>query len=70
MSGTTQGGKLAAIKNKTKYGRDFYRLIGAKGGKKSNTGGFAAGEEGRKRASIFGAIGGSKSRRKKDSIDS
>ena len=34
MAGTVQGGKAAAITNKTKYGEDFYQKIGAKGGKK------------------------------------
>jgi hypothetical protein len=63
MAGTARGGRLAAEKNKKKYGADFYRLIGAKGGKNGRNGGFAAGEQGRKRASYYGAIGGSISRR-------
>jgi hypothetical protein len=63
MPGTPEGGRAAALKNKKKYGSDFYRRIGAKGGRNGRTGGFAAGEEGRKRASRFGAIGGSISRR-------
>jgi uncharacterized protein len=63
MSGTARGGRLAAQKNKRKYGSDFYKLIGSKGGKNSRSGGFAAGEEGKKRASYYGAIGGSISRR-------
>ncbi|HEX7633636.1 MAG TPA: KGG domain-containing protein [Candidatus Saccharimonadales bacterium] len=54
---------MAAQKNKKKYGSDFYAKIGRKGGQASNTGGFAAGSAGRKRASIYGAIGGSVSRR-------
>jgi hypothetical protein len=65
MAGTAKGGRLAAIKNKQKYGTDFYKRIGAKGGHNGRTGGFAAGEEGRKRASQFGAIGGSVSRRRR-----
>jgi len=64
MAGTKQGGKLAAEKNKKKYGPDFYARIGREGGKKGKTGGFAAGEEGRKRASYWGSIGGSISRRR------
>jgi hypothetical protein len=64
MAGTARGGRLAAEKNKKRYGADFYRIIGAKGGQNGRTGGFAAGEEGRKRASRYGAIGGSISRRK------
>jgi hypothetical protein len=64
MAGTAKGGRLAAEKNKAKYGSDFYSKIGKKGGERGHTGGFAAGEEGRKRASRFGAIGGSISKRK------
>lgn len=41
MAGTIAGGKEAAITNKAKYGEDFYKRIGAKGGKKGTTGGFA-----------------------------
>lgn len=41
MAGSIQGGKLAAVTNKSKYGNNFYRIIGAKGGRASNTGGFA-----------------------------
>lgn len=63
MAGTAKGGRLAAEKNKKKYGPDFYARIGAKGGKMGRTGGFAAGEAGRKRASYWGSIGGSISRR-------
>jgi len=64
MAGTSEGGKRAAATNKRKYGPDFYREIGAKGGKLGKTGGFAAGEEGRKRARIYGAVGGHISRRR------
>jgi hypothetical protein len=63
MAGTAKGGRLAAEKNKKKHGSDFYSRIGKLGGQRGRTGGFAAGEEGRKRASEFGAIGGSISRR-------
>ena len=45
MSGTKVGGQKAAQKNKELYGSDFYKKIGAKGGKKSTTGGFAANPE-------------------------
>lgn len=65
MAGTEKGGKEAAKTNKKKYGPDFYARIGAKGGKKGHTGGFAAGREGRERARKFGAIGGRLSRRGK-----
>jgi uncharacterized protein len=60
MAGTVKGGKLAAEKNKQKYGADFYAKIGAKGGKKSRTGGFFANRE---LARIAGAKGGRISRR-------
>lgn len=63
MAGTAKGGRQAAMKNKKKYGSDFYSRIGRMGGQRGTTGGFAAGEEGRKRASIYGALGGAKSRR-------
>lgn len=63
MAGTPKGGRIAANKNKQKHGADFYSRIGKMGGQASKTGGFAAGEEGRKRASHYGAIGGSISRR-------
>jgi hypothetical protein len=63
MAGTAKGGRLAAQKNKKKYGSDFYSKIGRLGGQRGTTGGFAAGSEGRKRASTYGAIGGARSRR-------
>jgi hypothetical protein len=47
-----------------KYGPDFYARIGAKGGKKGHTGGFAAGKEGLERARKWGAVGGKISRRR------
>ena len=62
MSGTKQGGKKAAETNKLKYGEDFYKRIGSKGGKKSTTGGFFAN---RKLAVIAGRKGGKLSRRGK-----
>lgn len=65
MAGTEKGGKAAAATNKKKYGPDFYAKIGAAGGKRGHTGGFAAGKEGRERARKFGAIGGRLSRRGK-----
>lgn len=65
MSGTVRGGKQAALKNKLNHGNDFYKRIGAIGGKVSSKGGFAAGEEGKKRASYWGAVGGRKSKRTK-----
>ena len=66
MAGTRSGGKAAAETNKKKFGPDFYARIGAAGGKKGHSGGFAAGKEGRDRARKFGAIGGRLSRRGKN----
>lgn len=65
MAGTAEGGLKAAATTRKKYGTDFYAKIGAKGGRNGRTGGFAAGEEGRQRASEYGAVGGRKSRRGK-----
>lgn len=59
MAGTKSGGLAAAFTNRTKYGADFYAKIGAAGGKKGHTGGFAN----RKLASQAGKIGGKISRR-------
>lgn len=63
MAGTKQGGIAAARTNKAKYGADFYKNIGARGGKNGKSGGFAAGDAGRERARVYGAIGGRISRR-------
>lgn len=65
MAGTKKGGQAAASTNKTKYGKDFYARIGAIGGKKGHTGGFAANRE---LARIAGAKGGRVSRRTKKSV--
>jgi uncharacterized protein len=62
MSGTKVGGVKARDTNKKIYGDDFYRRIGAKGGKLGRTGGFYADRELARRA---GAKGGSISRRGK-----
>lgn len=40
MGGTKIGGLKAADVIKRKYGKDFYALIAAKGGKNGKTGGF------------------------------
>jgi hypothetical protein len=63
MAGTTSGGHAAAKKNIRRYGKDFYARIGAMGGRKGKTGGFAAGAAGRERARKWGAVGGKISRR-------
>ncbi len=71
MAGTKIGGRKAATTNKTKYGSDFYASIGAKGGKRGKTGGFASekkgddGLTGRERARMAGSKGGRISRRSK-----
>ncbi|MDQ3065465.1 MAG: hypothetical protein M3Q36_04330 [bacterium] len=62
MAGTKNGGKAAANTNKSKYGADFYARIGAMGGKKGTTGGFAANRD---LARVAGAKGGRISRRSK-----
>lgn len=62
MAGTKQGGRSAATTNKKRYGKDFYARIGAMGGKKSRTGGFAANRELARQA---GAKGGRISRRRR-----
>jgi len=62
MAGTKNGGKSAAATNKEKYGKDFYARIGAMGGKKGHTGGFAANRD---LARSAGAKGGRISRRSK-----
>ena len=61
MAGTKEGGQKAAAKN-IANDPDFYRKIGAKGGKKGKTGGFFANRE---LARIAGAKGGRISRRTK-----
>ena len=68
MSGTLAGGRKARDTNKKLYGDDYYVKMGAIGGKLGRTGGFAAGEEGRKRARIYGAVGGRISRKVKKEI--
>lgn len=60
MAGTLEGGRKAAAKNKQRHGDDFYRKIGAIGGKIGRTGGFHVNRE---LARIAGAKGGRISRR-------
>lgn len=69
MAGNKEGGKKAAKTNLKRYGKDFYKRIGAMGGRNGNTGGFASdvvgkdGLTGRERAVVAGRIGGLLSRR-------
>lgn len=71
MAGNKPGGQRAAVTNKKKYGADFYARIGAMGGRKGRTGGFAStkvgadGLTGRERAVLKGREGGRISRRTK-----
>lgn len=65
MPGTKQGGIKAAAKNRALHGKDFYARIGAIGGKKGKTGGFAANRELAREA---GRKGGMISRRRKATI--
>lgn len=60
MAGTRAGGLKARETNLKKYGKDFYRNIGAEGGRNGHTGGFAANRE---LARTAGAKGGRISRR-------
>lgn len=62
MAGTVEGGRKARKTNYEKYGDDFYKRIGARGGKLGHTGGFAANPE---LAKIAGRKGGKKSKRGK-----
>lgn len=72
MPGTLEGGRKAGQTNKLKYGLDFYKRIGAIGGKNGHTGGFAYPllcdcdyrEDLHKRASCAGAKGGRISKRR------
>lgn len=62
MAGTKAGGLKAAKTNKEKHGADFYKRIGAEGGRNGNTGGFYSNRE---LARIAGIKGGRISRRRK-----
>lgn len=67
MAGTKAGGLKAAATNKALHGEDFYKLVGAKGGKAFTTKpkGFACSHE---RAVEAGRKGGSISKRGKARI--
>lgn len=62
MPGTKAGGQKAAATNRSRHGKDFYARIGAVGGTKGTTGGFAANRELAREA---GRKGGMISRRRK-----
>ena len=63
MSGTKAGGIKAAKTNKERQGEDFFKRIGAIGGRNGHTGGFASMTP--ERRSECGRKGGSKSKRGK-----
>lgn len=71
MAGTKIGGAKAALTNKKRHGDDFYRQIGAIGGRRSAVKGFAIDNRSwldkvmrkPKRASLAGRKGGTISRR-------
>lgn len=66
MAGTKESGLAAAATNKRKYGDDFYKRIGAIGGRNGRGGGFAGNSErARLAGKIGGAIGGKISKRGK-----
>ncbi len=60
MSGTKAGGLKAAKTNKKRYGKDFYKNNGAKGGKATGLKGFALNRE---LARTAGKKGGAMSKR-------
>lgn len=60
MAGTARGGQRAAATNLMRYGANFYKTIGAMGGRVSRGGGFTD----RELAKRAGAIGGRKSSRR------
>jgi general stress protein YciG len=66
MAGTVAGGKKTAATNKMRYGMDFYKLIGHKGGKVSRGGGFAANRD---LAMEAGRKGGLASRRTNEQME-
>lgn len=66
MAGSKAGGKQASLTNKQRYGANFYREIGAKGGKKGEADGTIKGfGANRELARTAGRLGGMKSKRKK-----
>lgn len=66
MAGTREGGIKARETNLKLHGNDFYKRIGAIGGRNGHTGGFASNPE---LARIAGAKGGRISRRGKSTTN-
>ena len=67
MSGNAEDGKKAAETNRKRYGENWYKEIGAKGGRNGHTGGFYANRE---LARVAGAKGGRISKRGKKHVES
>lgn len=65
MSGSKQGGLKTRETNYKRHGKDFYKKIGAKGGKATGVKGFALDRE---RARAAGRIGGKVSKRTKSKV--
>lgn len=69
MTGTKAGGLKAKATNMKLHGEDFYKRIGAIGGRNGHNGGFASekvgkdGLTGSERARLAGALGGKVSKR-------
>ena len=55
MAGNIEGGRKARETNLKRHGQDYYKQIGAIGGRNGHTGGFAADHD---RAKLAGSIGG------------
>lgn len=60
MSGNIIGGRKASRTNRERYGEDFYKKIGAIGGRNGHSGGFSYNPA---LARVAGSKGGSKSKR-------
>lgn len=57
MSGTREGGLKARATNYKLHGDDFYKKIGATGGRNGHYGGFNIGDSAKKNGSIGGKLG-------------
>jgi hypothetical protein len=66
MSGNVEGGLKAAQKNKARHGSDFYKRIGAVGGRNGTGGGFAVMDKARHKdlSAKGGRLGKPNTRRK------
>lgn len=64
MGGTVRGGLKAAATNKARHGKDFYKKLGRRGGKKGKADGVIKGfAANRELARSAGALGGRISRK-------